>query len=145
MGDKPGWHLYYKGNHGKNVNHYPLDEYLGSVFDNWVEWPDMGEMREGVSQRIDLRKDLFEGDIVEVAPAKGFKPRVKRFSGNRFDFYWIHQDERDERKKYLAHSYVNQGVDGRPQFRVVVEANIIAGSRVFQNPRKGSEDIYQRQ
>jgi hypothetical protein len=44
-------------------------------------------------------------------------------------------------KKNVAHAFLNKGADGRPQFRVYVEAMILPGEEAYQNPRKDSEDM----
>lgn len=146
MGDKPHWHIYYMANKDEKTMHHGKNKYLGSVFDNWSQWPDSktGEFHEVITQRIVLKEDLFKDDIVEIVPAKGYLPEVTRISSTKPDFNWVLKGVKDPDEKNKAHSFLNKGQDGRPRFRVYVEDDLIAGSSLFQNPRKGSEDIFLR-
>jgi hypothetical protein len=139
MGDKPRWHLYYVKNREGRMK-YDKDEFLGSVFDNWKLWQ-VDEPRV-ISFRIDLKLDLSKGDVIEMAPAKEFNPKVTRYSGKNWDFQWVFHGAPDT-EKYLAHGFVNQGYDKKPRFKIYIEENIRAGTPLYQNPRRGSEDIYQ--
>lgn len=102
----------------RGVKHHPSD---------LAKWTIETSKKQSIILRVDgknvhVYKEKEEEKLLDLALKPGMEVHTKN-------------------KKNVAHAFLNKGADGRPQFRVYVEAMILPGEESYQNPRKGSEDM----